>query len=250
MADNRFARQLHELDAEEQGLVKPVIAAARASFSGFEERPGSEYHCAPELSPEETWARVAEELARVSALAALQGFRDIPLTLDDVELIHRGIFEPVFGEKTLGLRSRASEKVEFPIVVGKQSAPVIRQRRGSGVKQIRQNLGKAVANFEREVAGLESVQEPALAEAALVAVKLYAKVIGVHPFLDGNGRTAWAIVSYALQRCSLVELAIPPSDTTRWALGQALRHGGSQSYEPLTELIVNAIKDSAHHGRH
>jgi prophage maintenance system killer protein len=84
-----------------------------------------------------------------------------------------------------------------------------------------------------------------LADAALVAVKLYAKVIGIHPFLDGNGRTAWAIVSYALQRCGLVELAIPPSDATRWTLGQALRQDGSQSYEPLTELVVNAIRDSA-----
>jgi fido (protein-threonine AMPylation protein) len=245
VADNRFARQLDELDAEEQELVKPAIAAARRSFAGFKERPKAEYHRAPGLNPEETWARVAEELGRVSALAALQGFRDIPLGLDDIELIHRGIFEPVFGEKTLGFRSRSRDKVEFPIVVGKESAPVIRQRRGSGVKQLRQNLGKAVASFEREAAALGAKKEPALADAALVAVKLYAKVIGIHPFLDGNGRTAWAIVSYALQRCGLVELAIPPSDTTRWALGQALRHGGSQSYEPLTELVVNAIRDSA-----
>jgi fido (protein-threonine AMPylation protein) len=245
VADNRFARQLDELDAEEQELVKPAIAAARRSFSGFKERPKAEYHRAPGLNPEETWARVAEELGRVSALAALQGFRDIPLVLDDIELIHRGIFEPVFGEKTLGFRSRSKDKVEFPIVVGKESGPVIRQRRGSGVKQLRPNLGKAVASFEREAADLGAKKEPALADAALVAVKLYAKVIGIHPFLDGNGRTAWAIVSYALQRCGLVELAIPPSDTTRWALGQALRHGGSQSYKPLTDLVVNAIRDSA-----
>jgi fido (protein-threonine AMPylation protein) len=245
VADNRFARQLDELDAEEQELVKPAIAAARRSFAGFKERPKAEYHRAPGLDPEETWARVAEELGRVSALAALQGFRDIPLALDDVELIHRGVFEPVFGEKTLGLRSGAADKVEFPIIVGKATAPITRQRRGSGVKQIKQNLGKAIANFEREVANLSSKQEPVLADAALVAVKLYAKVIGIHPFLDGNGRTAWAIVSYALQRCGLVELAIPPSDATRWTLGQALRQDGSQSYEPLTELVVNAIRDSA-----
>jgi fido (protein-threonine AMPylation protein) len=245
VADNRFARQLEELDVEERELVKPAIAAARTSFAGFEERPGSEYHRAPGLSPEETWTRVAEELGRVSALAALQGFRDIPLALDDIELIHRGIFEPVFGERTLALRSGAADKVEFPITVGNETDPVIRQRRGSGVKRIRQNLGKAVANFEREVADLGARKEPPLADAALIAVKLYAKVIGVHPFLDGNGRTAWAIVSYALQRCSLVEIAIPPSTATRWALGQALRQDGSQSYEPLTELAVNAIRDSA-----
>lgn len=183
-------------------------------------------------------------VGRVAALVTLEGNEDKPLDLADVELIHRGIFEPVFGEQTLDFRSKATDRVEFPIVMGKLEAPKLRTRHGSGGKQVRPNLGKAFALFEREVTALGDQKSPMLSDAAQTAVKLYAKVIGIHPFFDGNGRTAWVVFSYALQRCGLVEIAVAPSDETRWALGRALRQDGSQSYEPLTGVVVNAIKNS------
>ncbi len=245
MSDNRFARRLDELDAEERALAEAAVTAARTSFEGFEEKEESEYHEAPGLSPSETWARVAEELGRVSALTMLEGYRDQQLEVADIELIHRGIFEPVFGEKTLGFRSLRKHGVQFPIVMGTQDDPQQKVRRGTGGKQVRQGLGKALKGFERDVEAMEAMARPSLQDAARAAVRLYAKVIGIHPFFDGNGRTGWAVFSYALQRCGLVGIAIPPSDETRWALGRALRQDGSQSYEPLTDVVVNAIKDSA-----
>ena len=247
MTGNRFARQLADLDSEERRLVLPAVEAARQTFAGFEERRDSEYHKAPNLTPEETWARVAQELGRVTALATLEGYRDQPLEVADIELIHRGIFEPVFGERTLRFRSRRNEKVTYPIVLGDPERPRLRSRRGTGGKQVGRNLGRALKSFEREVAVLaarSARDRPTLREAAAPAARLYAKVIGIHPFFDGNGRTAWAVLSYALQRCGLVEIAVPPTATTRWALGRALRQDGSQEYEPLTELVVAAIKHS------
>lgn len=245
MSDNRFARRLEELDAQERPLAEATMKAARTSFAGFEEKPGADYHRAPELTAEKTWSRVAEELARVSALATLEGYRDRTLEIADIELIHRGIFEPVFGEKTLRFRSLKKDRVEFPIVIGAKEAPHFGIRRGTGGKQVKQSLGKALKVFERDLEALKEADRPPLRDAARTAVKLYAKVVGIHPFFDGNGRTAWAVLSYALQRCSLVEIAVPPSDETRWALGRALRQDGSQSYEPLTDVVVDAIKNSA-----
>jgi fido (protein-threonine AMPylation protein) len=237
---------LEDLDSEERQLAVPAIEAAKSSFSGFKEKPDAAYHLAPGLSAEETWTRVAEELGRVSALATLEGYRDVPLKVDDIELIHRGIFEPVFGpEETLGFRCRRSEEVTFPIVLGTRESPQTLIRRGSGGKKVAGNLRRALAAFECDVAALEARERPPIQDAARAAVRLYAKVIGIHPFFDGNGRTAWAIVSNALQRCGLVEIAIAPSDASRWALGCALRGGGSQSYEPLTDLVVAAIRRSA-----
>jgi fido (protein-threonine AMPylation protein) len=244
MSDNRFARRLEELDAQERQLAEATIEAARTSFAGFEEKPGADYHQAPGLTAEETWARVAEELARVSALATLEGYRDRNLEVADIELIHQGIFEPVFGEKALHFRSLRKHGVEFPIIIGARDEPHPGVRRGTGGKQVRQNLGKALKVFERDLEALKKADRPPLRDAAETAVKLYAKVIGIHPFFDGNGRTAWAVMSYALQRCGLVEIAVPPSDETRWALGRALRQDGSQSYEPLTDVVVDAIKSS------
>ena len=248
MSENRFARKLEDLDSEERSLVESAVAAARETFAGFAERPGSEYHEAPGLDPEQTWETIAKELGRVSALATLEGNRDRALAVDDVELIHRGIFEAAFGEKTLSFRRFKKDLVEFPIVVGSKESPRFQTRRGSGGKSVRQNLGKALKVFERDLEGLASRgsgNRPTVEDAAFPAVKIYAKVIGIHPFFDGNGRTAWTVLSYALQRCGLVELAIPPADETRWALGRALRQDGSQSYQPLAALVAETIKSSS-----
>lgn len=242
---NRFARQLADLDPEERGLVLPVSELALQTFAGFEERTDSTYHKAYGLTPEDTWARVAQEIGRVTALTTLEGHRDQSLGVADIELIHRGVFEPVFGEGTLGFRSRRAEEVTYPIVVGVLDDPRLKSRRGTGGKQVTRNLGRALRAFEREIAALRSKpasDRPTVSEAATPAVKLYAKVIGIHPFFDGNGRTAWAVFAYALQRCGLVEIAMPPTATTRWALGRALRPDGSQDYRPLIELVASAIK--------
>lgn len=247
MTNNRFAKQLADLDPEERRLVLPAVELAQQTFAGFEERPDSEYHQAPDLTAEETWARAAQELGRVAALTTLEGYRDQPLEAADIELIHRAIFEPVFGERTLGFRSRRSEEVTYPIILGDPEHPQLSSRRGTGGKQVERNLGRALKTFEEEIAAFTlqpGRDRPTVNEAATSAVKLYAKVIGIHPFFDGNGRTAWAVFSYALQRCGLVEIAVPPTATTRWALGRALRQDGSQEYEPLIELVVEAIKHS------
>lgn len=244
MSVNRFARRPDELDQDERRLAEAALEAARTSFAGFEERAGSDYHQAPGLTPTETWARVAEELGRVSALTTLEGYRDQALEVADIALIHLAIFAPVFGDKALGFRSLRKHGVQFPVVVGTKEDPHRKVRRGTGGKQVKQNLGKALAAFERDVEALEAADRPPLHDAATAAVRLYAKVIGIHPFFDGNGRTAWAVFSYALQRCGLVEIAIPPSEATRWALGQALRQDRRQSYEPLADVVVDAIKNS------
>jgi prophage maintenance system killer protein len=128
--------------------------------------------------------------------------------------------------------------VQFPIVTGTREDPHLGVRRGTGGKQVKQNLGKALAAFERDQTALQEAGHPSIRDAARATVTLYAKVIGIHPFYDGNGRTAWAVFSYALQRCGLVEIAVPPSDATRWALGRALRQDGPQSYEPVAVKIV------------
>lgn len=245
MTENRFARRLEEFDPEERRLAEAAVKASRISFAGFAEKAGSEYHQAPGLTPVETWTRIAEELGRVSALAAVEGHRDRSLGVADIELIHRGVFESVFGAKALGFRSLRKHGVQFPIVMGTKEDPHPKIQRGTGGKQVRQSLGKALAAFERDVEALEAADRPSLRDAATAAVKLYAKVIGIHPFFDGNGRTAWVVSSYALQRCGLVAIAIPPSDETRWALGRALRQDGSQSYGPLADAVVDAIRNSA-----
>jgi fido (protein-threonine AMPylation protein) len=244
--ENRFARRLEELDPQERDLATAAVLAARSSFAGFEEKGDSHYHQAEGRTPAETWTEVAAELGRVSALTTLEGYRDRHLEVADIELIHRGIFEPVFGDQTLGLRSEKGEGVQFPVVKGTLERPAPSIRTACGGRRVEENLRRALRHFEREATALDSRDDdPLLADAVRIPIKLYARLIGIHPFFDGNGRTAWAVFSFALQRCGLVEIAIAPSDGSRWALGQALRQDGSQSYTPLIDLVVDAIRNSA-----
>lgn len=83
-----------------------------------------------------------------------------------------------------------------------------------------------------------------LRDAVLPPVKLYTRLIRIHPFVDGNGRTAWAAFSYAVRRCGLPLVVLAPSDETRWALGCALRSGAKQDFEPLADIVVETIKAS------
>jgi fido (protein-threonine AMPylation protein) len=196
---NRFARPLAELDSEERGIAEAAVRAAHETFQQFADRPGSEYYVAGGLEPEVTWQRVTEELARVSVIAAVEGARDRDLTVEDIEQIHEGIFAPVFGTSQ-GFRT-TGEGVLYPVVLGTREAPVVMQRRGVRHKQIRKRIEKALIRFHEDVAEFRAAADAGgvpLRAAIVPPVRLYARLISIHPFVDGNGRTAWAVFCHAL----------------------------------------------------
>lgn len=98
--------------------------------------------------------------------------------------------------------------------------------------------------LEREaVLTAAETQEIVLADAVRPAAKLYARLIGIHPFVDGNGRTGFCVLTHALIRCGALAVALPEDDERafHWCLGQAMRKDRVPDYEPLTELIVGQI---------
>ena len=244
--DNRFALPLASMNGEEQELAAAAVQAARATFAQFGDKPDSAFYAAPGLTAKETWERVVEELARVCVVAALDGTRDVPLGVDDLELIHRGIFEPVFGSSVAGFRS-SDEFVDFPIYVGTRARPELRTRHGASPKQIQKRLRHALRNFDGGLTALArqaAAQRAELRDAVEIAVKLYVRIIRIHPFMDGNGRVAWAAFGYALRRCNLPLVEISPTLDTRWALGTALRRDADQDYGPLVDIVTSTLRTS------
>lgn len=77
-----------------------------------------------------------------------------------------------------------------------------------------------------------------LGDLVFIVVRLYAKILSTHTFLDGNGRTAFTLLQYALARNDLACIALDDFDAHQRALGAALRRDGRQSYGPLQSLIV------------
>ena len=84
-----------------------------------------------------------------------------------------------------------------------------------------------------------------LRHAVLPAVRIYARIVAVHPWEDGNGRTAWLVLNHTLIRCGALAVATDPSRETRAALGRAITKTGRRDLQPLAELLVETIRASA-----
>lgn len=125
----------------------------------------------------------------------------------------------------------------------------MRQQPGSAPKQIRRNLQRAFDRLDQDITELEqrSSTPIALREAILPAVRIYAQIIAVHPWEDGNGRTAWLVLNHTLIRSGLLAVATEPTDESRVALGRAITRRGRRDPGPLADLLADAIKRSHTH---
>lgn len=165
----------------------------------------SHYAIAPPLTSAET----QEALLTTTGIACLQarnaGWLGAELTSDVVLGLHHQIFGPVFGPATLGLRTpppRGShlldDGVDFPIWVRGAGSPEpkVVTRRGARASQVARSVRDACEAFEREAP--DAIGDPDRSAAALA--RLYVRLIRIHPFTDGNGRTAWAVLQFAAGR--------------------------------------------------
>ncbi len=245
-ASNRFARGIDQLEGQERAAAEAVVEAARATFSDFADKPDSTYYRTANTGPEETWQRITVELGRVCVLAAHEGRRDVRLHVEDIAQIHRAIFEPVLGPLPNPFRGTGVD-VQYPVMLGTPERPVQSVKRGVRYKQIGRRLREALERFEAELEELAELNRQGrltIQRAVDVALKLYVSIIRIHPFVDGNGRTAWAVFAYAMARSDLPLVALRPTPETRWALGTALRSGGKQDFAPLAEIVVETIRAS------
>jgi fido (protein-threonine AMPylation protein) len=245
----RQDRFLRPVTREEQRRQVRAVNAARTTFSKTRDRDGSAYFCADNLTPEETSRRLVEEIMRVAAIIGTEAADERSLRANDLELIHRGVFEPVFGEKTLDFRELDHPGVTYPVwVMGARGEPQMRVQSGSAPKQIRRAIGRAFSRLERDVADLtlrgQRSDEIPLRDAVLPAVRIYAQIVAVHPWEDGNGRTAWLVLTHTLIRCGVLAVATDPSRETRVALGRAITKTGRHDLQPLAELLVETIRAS------
>lgn len=243
---NRFLRPVAR---EEQRRQARAAEAARTTFSKPRDRDGSVYFCADNLTPEETSRRLVEEIMRVAAILGTDAANGGSLCANDLELIHRGVFESVFGEKTLSFRELDHPGVTYPVWgLGACGEPQMRVQYGSAPKQIRRAIGRAFSRLELDVADLtlrgQRSDEIPLRDAVLPAVRIYTQIVAIHPWEDGNGRTAWLVLTHTLIRCGVLAVATDPSRETRVALGRAITKTGRRDLQPLVGLLVKTIRAS------
>lgn len=205
---------------------------------------GSAYAIAAGLTEKETAEAIRNSLVRTRALASIHGGRDTPMSVGFVQACHRSIFSPAFGEQTLDFRRNRADIVEYPYYLETHGTVVVKTTTGNAPKQVVRQLRDASRAFERAVTALEKNPNPELADAVRPCLAMYAKIIRIHPYMDGNGRTARAVFSYTLGRVGLPDIHVKITDQTRLALGHAIRPKKTPNLEPLVAIVVDVLKRS------
>lgn len=80
----------------------------------------------------------------------------------------------------------------------------------------------------------------------LRAARLHVDFVGIHPFVDGNGRTARLLMNFELMRCGYLPVIIRVE--RRLAYYDALDTAHTtQNYEPFLQLIAEQERAALHH---
>lgn len=225
-------------------LLDMAGAVSRATFGPFNDLPESEFYEAPALTPEQTWEAIAEQVAHACALALLWGLNGEEITAHRIALVHEIIFGTTFPAVAGRIR-RAGEEVTYGIVLGLAEKPTMKIQRGTSSRQLQRKLDVVCKDFNRSALVEDRRGEAVLEELIETAAKLYVKILSAHPFPDGNGRTAYVLLQYALVRLGLVAVALDDFRAHQLALGYALRVDGKQSYRQLVALIADTIRTAA-----
>lgn len=227
------ARELH--------LRKAAATAAQSTFERFRDDSDSDFYEAPGRTPVETWQEIRARVGLVAAEAVELALHDATLTPSLLCDWHRGIFETTFPESAGKLRS-ARGGVTYGYVAGTEGAPVNKVGRGTAARKLPRRLRKICEEFNRTAAELPDATAPRLIDVTYPAARLYAKLLSAHPWSDGNGRTSYVVLQFALVRLGALSVALPDYAEQQWHLGRALRTGGGQSYEPLATYLAEKIR--------
>lgn len=162
---------------------------------------------------------------------------------EDFTTWYRAIFGTTFPGQCGEFRRHEES---YGYLVGTPETPQLKEGLGTGWKRVPRRLREICIEFNREATRMDPLNAKeglTLTDATRAAARLYAKFLSVHPFEDGNGRTAFAVLSYALVRVEAVTVELTDYTELQWALGRALQPGGRRGgVEPLAELLAQKIR--------
>lgn len=235
------------LNSADQTAVDRLLSAAQGAaaqtFGPFNDDPESPFYTAEGRAPQQTWEQIAENVALATISAVAHGVARRPISTADVCRLHEIVFASTFPTDAGRLRARG-EEVQYGIVIGTNERPIPSAARATAGARVPARLEKACAEFNTAIEAIDTQNSVSLDELVFVAVRLYTKALSIHPFVDGNGRTAFTLLQYALVRCGLACVALDDYAEHQLALGAALRIDGRQSYRPLQALLTAKLKEA------
>jgi len=204
-------------------------------FEQYSDDPDAPYHRSQRrnLTAAETWSAIAERIARALLAVDIETERGpVRFTIERLCRWHSGLFAADFH----GAGQLRRADVEFSYLDPERGR---RARRGTPPDRIAVELTTACDEFDGAITELSTVE---LADACATAARLYARLLAIHPFEDGNGRVSFIALQAALR-----------SQGVRWVnfagavrehderLGAALVTDREPDYRPLTALLVARV---------
>ena len=214
---------------------RPVDESGHARYRDNED---SRFYKTDRLSPEDTWRALSDELGRVLMDAQRAFWRGrLELDAERVRWWHGAIFARHFPHD--GGRFRR-ERAFFGVVTGGGG---MRQIEGTAPDALVRDLAEVCAAFNGSTAQFDR-HDIGITEQTRVVAALYAGILRVHPFADGNHRTAFVALSAALWSLGLpaVEFADDKDMTdhdSAVAPGLISRDG---DIEPFARLLATRIE--------
>ena len=207
----------------------------------YRDHEGSRFYRASGLSPEQTWQALGDELARVLN-DAQRAFWRAPLRMspERVRWWHGAIFARHFPHD--GGRFR-HDRAFFGVTM---AGGGIRQLEGAAPEALRGELQAVCSSFNRHVDALGAQDDRGILDRTRVVAALYAGILRVHPFADGNHRVSFVALSAALWSLGLANVEFE-DDTDTVAHDEALvlaLESKDGDIEPFARLLTALIQRS------
>jgi prophage maintenance system killer protein len=214
----------------------------RGEAPSFRDNENSRFFAAQGLSPEATWSALTDRLG-VMLGDARDAFLSRPLTMDPerVRWWHGAIFSGLFPYD--GGTFRAAHE---PAFYGVSTDAGIRQLEGAASGDIQRELRDVCDEFDRAVQAFGDIDSATVLDRCRAVADLYAGILRVHPFVDGNHRAAFVAMSAALWSLGLPNVAFD-SDAEMLAHDAALASSllpEDGSSEPFAQLLAERISSA------
>lgn len=209
-------------------------------FGGFRDEEGSPFyrsHLPMFDTPQKTATEITARLSRVIFEVVREAARrPLRMGVDDLLRWHTAIFKTTFPYEAGKLRNA---QTQFGVRWREGGEPHGRMVLGSDPRHIRAELRTAFMtyNTEREQ---RAPEQHSVREAAVVAASLYADILRVHPFDDGNLRSAFpalqgALVSLGGRTVDFQAALTEHNESLGWALRPDAE---KREVSPFAELLV------------
>jgi fido (protein-threonine AMPylation protein) len=194
---------------------------------------------------EELQKREAAGVIRASRFVRLYSRSRKPITMETVYEIHKCIFKLAWPDVAGELRDE-----ELKISDSKHLPP--------HHSQLKAAIHQASEEFKQKLSGLESAESFWFTGEAVPTesdIKILDKIIDtaawihhtttyIHPFREGNGRTARLAANLVLERYGLIGISIKVERENKTRYRQALAQIDSmRDYEPLKQIIYEGLID-------